>query len=266
MTRPASLPEYRQPPLNEVVMGIQFRPAEGYHQILAGHVWSLFKKRFSRVEEHQRLAPQFETFGLNKPGTPQIQLVSGAEHDRFWFVTPNGDELIQFQSDRLLHNWRNNGKSSYPRFEKMASEFESQARKLESYFSTLNKQKLDITQCEITYINHVKITGKNNLRSIEDVINLVSFLSSPDDASLKYRRTIINSDGNKSGRLYVECSSAYNSNGEAIVLINLTARGAPISTEISDAIAFLRQGRDMIVNEFTSITTDVAHNLWERIK
>src|SRR4051794_5656712 len=104
--RPTHLPDFRKPPLNEVVLGIQFNPVPGYSQIYAGEVWGLFRARFPQVQEMPALPPNFETFGI--PQGPQIgfNVLAGASHDRFWFLSPAGEQLIQFQMDRLLHNWR----------------------------------------------------------------------------------------------------------------------------------------------------------------
>lgn len=266
MTRPPHLPDYGSPPLNEVVLGIQFRPAEGYQQIRAGEVWALYKDHFPRVEEHQRLVPQFETFGPLKPERTQFQLVEGAEHDRFWFVNEDGDELIQFQSDRLLHNWRHLSVKPYPRFETMIAQFESQAVRLERYFSSIKPQNIDITQCEVSYINHFEILNGNGFEGIGDYVRLISFPCTPEDMGFRYRRPILDSSGNKSGRFYCECSSALTRQGKPIFSLTLTVRGSSDGPTIDDALAFLRAGRDMIVEEFTTITTDKAHRLWERIQ
>lgn len=266
MTRPSHLPDYGAPPLNEVVVGIQFRPAEGYQQIRAGEVWALYKDHFPKVEEHQRLPPQFETFGPLMPERAQFQFVEGAEHDRFWFLNDDGEELIQFQSDRLLHNWRHQSAKPYPRFETMVSEFESQAVRLERYFSSLKPQKIDITQCEVSYINHFDVTNDSGFNGISDYVRLISFPSTPEDMAFRYRRPIFDKDGNKSGRFYCECTSALTRQGKPIFSMTLTVRGSPNGSGINDAIAFLRLGRDMIVEEFTTITTDKAHRLWERIQ
>ncbi len=78
-------------------------------------------------------------------------------HDRFRFLSAKKDELIQFQADRLLHNWRKvgDGSNTYPRFEKMIESFETELQAFESYISSLASQKLTINQCEVSYINHI---------------------------------------------------------------------------------------------------------------
>lgn len=268
MPRPAHLADYGSPPLNEVVIGIQFRPATGYQQILAGDVWKLFSDQFPIVEEQQRIAPSFETFGPIQIQRPQFEFVQGAEHDRFWFLTKTGAELIQFQSDRLLHNWRKplGVENKYPRFERMIEAFRDQAIKLEGYYNKLSPQSLEINQCEVTYINHFPIDANPDFKGLQDYLNVLTFDGEmPDDAMIRYRRTIKSSDGRPTGRLYCETGLGLTVDGKQIITLSLTARGAPDGYDIQSAIEYLTVGRDMIVTEFTTITTDKAHKLWERI-
>ena len=163
MQRPVDLPDFKMPPLNEVVFGIQFQPPVGYSQIHAGEVWQLFKSDFPVVQELPPLPPQFETFGL--PATPSFNfgIFNPAQHNRFWFLSPDHTQLIQFQADRLLHNWRKiKGQlSEYPRFETMFDSFEAETRNFETYVGTLNPQTLHCHQVEISYVNHIKLDHEN---------------------------------------------------------------------------------------------------------
>src|SRR5688572_8563699 len=101
----SGLPEFSQPPINEVVLGVQFVTPGKYSQIFAGRVWSLFEKKYPHVEEQRPLEQQFETFGL-PAAQNKIKFITGPTHDRFWFIDESKCELVQFQADRLHHNWR----------------------------------------------------------------------------------------------------------------------------------------------------------------
>jgi len=268
MARPAHLPEYGSPPLDEVVLGIQFNPAAGYQQIRAGEVWALYRDKFPVVEEQQRLAPTFETFGPTIFARPAFQLVQGAEHDRFWFVNKAGDELIQFQSDRLLHNWRRRVgvDRPYPRFDEIAGSLSAEAKALERYFDSLEQQTLDVNQCEMTYINHFPIDDGGEFQHLSDYLKVVTFEDEPDDGAIQYRRTIRADDGTPIARLYCESNAGIRVDGAKVITLNISVRGAPRDSTIDGALAYLKEGRRLIVTEFTSITTDKAHRLWERSK
>ncbi len=268
MSRPEKLPDFSKPPLNEVVLGVQFSTPRGYQQIRAYEVWQLYRDQFPSVEEQPPLAPAFETFGL--PNGPQfsLNLTTGAQHDRFWFLSPNKDEILQFQDDRFLHNWRKVGDMSneYPRFEKMVVRFEEELRALDKYVATLASQTLNITQCEISYINHIYLDGPERSLNVSDVFRFAQFSGEkPEDLTSTFRRTISDAKGQPIGRLYSEVQTGVsNLNGQRIFIFTLTARGAPSEPTISSALEFLKLGREMVVNTFADLTTDLAHGVWGR--
>jgi uncharacterized protein (TIGR04255 family) len=252
--------------LNEVVIGVQFAPAHGYSQIHAGEVWSFFKSDFPVVEEHPPLAPSFELFG--RPQLPQasVQLVAGAPHNRFWFLTLGKEELIQFQPDRLLHNWRkvrveNN---EYPRYERMIEKFEQELRILDSYFTTLSSQPLAINQCEISYINHIPCDPERGCVAEEWLRYLRFDEPNVEEFSVSFRRILSTADGRPIGRLTCEATTAVALPAQRLIVLTLTVRGAPEGSDIPAALAFLGRGREIVVRTFTEITTDSAHKIWQR--
>lgn len=267
--RPADLPDFERPPLHEVVVGVQFRPPRGYQQIRAGEVWGLFKDQYPDVEEHPPIPPTFETFGRPQPSQPNIQVVQGASHDRFWFVSPSKNELLQFQNDRLLHNWRKveSSEEVYPRFEAMIQKFNDELKKLESYFSRLHQQSLDITQCEVSYINHIsKIDEKTGVFGHSYLVFLNFCESNPDDFFTIFRMVVRDAGGAPVGRLICECRTALDSRERELIVFTLTVRGAPKTPTIESGLAFLEFGRKTVVNAFASMTTASAHQAWRRIR
>lgn len=267
MARPDDLPDFKAPPLNEVFLGVQFAPAAKYQQVQVGEVWSLFRNDFPSVAEMPPLPPTFETFGLPRGGEQQINFMSMSmpSHSRYWFLSPAQDELLQFQQDRLLHNWRKVGDrtNEYPRFERMIENFEKELQALETYFASLAPQSLQINQGEISYINQIPINDSTGAASAQDWLNFVSLDKlQPDDFTMTFRRVISSADGKPLGRLIFEAAIGLTTNNEKIVQLTITFRGKPTGTGISSAIDFLKYGRELIVHSFKDITTDVAHQKW----
>jgi uncharacterized protein (TIGR04255 family) len=269
LNRPADLPDFELPPLHEVVVGVQFRSPRGYRQIRAGEVWELFKDQYPDVEEHPPIPPIFETFGRPQPSQPNIQFVQGTSHDRFWFISSSRNELLQFQSDRLLHNWRKveTSEEVYPRFERMIQKFHGELQKLESYFFHLHPQNLEITQCEISYINHIpKLDAETGMLGhlYLKFLNFSDF--NPDDFFTIFRVAIRDAGGAPVGRLICECRTALDSLERELIVFTLTVRGAPKTPTIESGLAFLEFGRKTVVNAFASMTTASAHQAWRRIR
>ena len=267
LIRPGHLPDFQAPPLSEVVLGVQFSPPHNYQQILAGEVWKLFRDDYPRVEELQGLVPTFETFGLPILAN-QLKLISGAPPNRFWFLNTGGEELIQFQHDRLLHNWRKvgDGANKYPRFEHMVDHFRDELVKVESFAASLTPQSLQITQCEITYINQIRTAPAEEL-VVSDWLNSLSFQDPvrADDFALTFRQVIKDDNGRPFGRLVVEAATANEEDGSPLIVLNITVRGAPEQASLESAIDFICKGRELIVLRFAQMTTDAAHKHWGRL-
>jgi uncharacterized protein (TIGR04255 family) len=221
------------------------------------------------VEELPAIPPMFETFGLPQPSQISIGFVTGAPHNRFWFLSHNKDQLIQFQHDRLLHNWRkvDDEINEYPRFEKIIEKFSAELVLLEKYFDSIVSQKLNISQCEVSYINHIPADNTAIAPRADDWIRFLHFDECiPDDFSATFRQTIRGPDRSPQGRLICEAESVINTKGQQMIRLTLTARGAPSATDIPAALDFLNIGREKVVILFANVTTDSAHGRWERIR
>jgi uncharacterized protein (TIGR04255 family) len=269
MKRPAHLPDFTRYPLNEVVLGVQFARPVGYHQIFAKDVWELYREDFPTCEERQALPPVFETFGPRRPLQPAIKLVSGATHDRYWFVNSSGDQLIQFQGDRLLHNWRKMPSSAqgYSRFEVMFQRFETEIRRFETYVNTLASQILDINQCEVTYTNFI-VDPRNPSQPPrpEDWLKFAA-LAGVDVESMQLNFTKqISAEGKPRARMFYETTFAKNaSTNEQAISFQITVRAAPEPNDVGGAMAQIASARELIVQEFANVTTPYAHEVWGRI-
>ncbi len=186
-------------------------------------------------------------------------------HDRFWFLRKGGDELIQFQQDRLLHNWRKVGNQTneYPRFERMVERFGNELSQLESYFSTLSPQALAINQCEVSYINHIEV-GSGPL-DVASWLRGIAFEGvEVDDFNIGIREIIRGDNHQPIGRFTCDVSIGLKPDGKRIIVISLTARGAPSQSDIASALRFISKGRELIVTRFAQMTTEGAHKAWER--
>lgn len=269
LLRPKHLPDFKAPPLNEVVIGVQFSTPQGYQQIRAGEVWNLFRENYPQVQELPPLPPTFETFGLPLQHSllPHFGFATMGSHNRFWFLRPDGAELIQFQQDRLLHNWRKvgDGTNDYPRFEGMIDNFKVQLNQLQNYMASLTPQALVINQCEISYINQIKFNRADS-KGFCDWLKFVNFPDGhPDDFNIAFREVIRDDNEKPLARFFTEAGLAMLPDGQEVIILSLTVKGAPSSTDIESALEFLIRGREEIVQRFAELTTDSAHKKWERI-
>lgn len=260
------LPEYARPPLNELVLGVQFATPQFYSPAMVTEVWSLFRNKFERAEVQSPLAARFETFGgLRTANQPSFQVFGAPPAPRYWFLTNSGDGLVQFQLDRLLHNWRqlDGIGGEYPRFHNVVREFSSE---LEAFvhFVDAHGERLSINQAEISYIN--RIYDDEDPGQLPSPSKWLSFVDLEDieTASGELQRVVKDESGQPVGRLFIEYNGAYDYQQRPLLNLTLTFRGAPSGTTQTDAIEFLRRGHEIIVHAFTEVTTEKAHTVWQR--
>ena len=107
MQRPERLPDFTDPPLDEVVLGVQFAPSLLYTSVCAIAIWELFKGEFPEVQEQPILEPQLELFGgVNFQSGPKVQLVPAPIGSRLWFLSSESSEVIHDREGKPLARLR----------------------------------------------------------------------------------------------------------------------------------------------------------------
>jgi uncharacterized protein (TIGR04255 family) len=273
-TRPADLPEFKAPPLTEVVLGAQFDVIPGFLSPHIGVVWQQFRKSFPRIEEHSPLPPLFETFGSNPQFAPAIgiQFVTEAEAPRVFFVNDARTELLQIQKDRFLHNWRKIGDGdSYPRFERMLETFQTGLSRFSAAIASESLGPLIPNQCEISYVNQMPVIANGSLSDlIDDMFGqhtgslALEDLGKPEDLRFVLRYVMRDEKRSPIGRLIVTAEPGRRADGQAVVQLTLTARGRPLTPDQQGILEFLKLGRVSVVRGFTHLTGPKMHKIWER--
>ncbi|RXH31986.1 TIGR04255 family protein [Bradyrhizobium zhanjiangense] len=261
------LPEFENPPLNEVVLGVQFQSPSNFQEIRAYEVWRLYADRFPNLTEQPPMLPQFETFGAFQP--PQIAFSFGPGlQRRYWFESAAGDELIQFQHDRLFHNWRKRHpeRANYPRFEYIIAEFERELLELERYVQGLGNERLVVTQCEVAYFNSILLEPGSDQFAPQQWFAFLSPEHSPVESFSSAAGQVLRREGEPYGRLFRESATGFDGYRRPAVFLNLTARGLPATNDVPGALDFLNQHRYIISQEFIRATTPAAQQLWKRTR
>ncbi|MTE01680.1 TIGR04255 family protein [Paracoccus sp. YIM 132242] len=264
----ATLPDFQDPPVDEVVLGIQFESPAAYTSIFAGQIWELYRAEFPKVMEVPRLEPQFEIFGGN--AAPGINFNFGPPplRGRLWFLSEDESHLVQIQEDRLFLNWRKrpNGitEQPYPRYEQIAGSFRQSVKLLDDFFLKTFGKGLQITQAEAAYINSVLE------KAFSDVGKTFSFLQAGRLNLEGYATNLVeilqDVAGKPVARAFYELQSFNGQDGSKLARFNLTVRGKPAGTTIEDSFRFIDFARENIVSKFCELTTPEAHAIWGRKK
>jgi uncharacterized protein (TIGR04255 family) len=272
-SRPFGLPDFKHPPIDEVVLSVQFASLENFRSAHAGLFWRSIRAKYPSVTEQPALPPAFETFGTPPvSNVPLVQFHPAPVVPRFWFEKPGDPSLLQVQQDRIIHNWRKReGQPIYPRYEAIRRAFESEIGAFSKFLKSEQLGELRPNQCEVTYINIIEMPDRSNphLR-LGDVTPLWSSRTSEpisgefEVAGLQARFTLAD-EGKHWGRLYLNFQPAMRQTDFApVIRLEITARGKPKEETISEALLLLDQERLAVVRTFAAVTTSEMHKVWGR--
>lgn len=266
-----SLPSFRNPPLDEVVLGVQFEAPSNYTSVDAASVWEIFKDDFPTVVEMPRLEPQFETFGGAVAGAGfQLNFGPGSPKSRLWFVSKDQTHLVQFQDDRFLINWRKrpNGVDSsqpYPRFEPIVSSFKAYLERLSEFYLSHFGINLAVNQAEVSYINLIKHDVLPVGMQVFSFLDLSAFKL--EGVNSFFTEAVNDGLGRPIARLSHDLQSMFTRDGGSGAYgLSLTYRGRPSGPTVDSAVEFLEAGRKMIVFRFCDLTTSQAQEAWGRMR
>jgi uncharacterized protein (TIGR04255 family) len=268
-----SLPSFERPPLNEVVLSVQFDPLFQLHPALLGLFWGTIKDQFPNVQSQPAIDPVIERVGVSGAVSTMPIFFQGNPAPRLWFLNTTGNELIQVQQDRFLRNWRQIADSDqYPRYEEhIRPRFCDDYGRFLAFLRAERVAEPAPNQCEVTYVNVIQSLQASDthadlekvLRSCQTDIAGVDGLIFEDGRFL-LRYQIM--DGQSFvGRLHISVEPQLKrSDGSPIILLSLTARGRPLGEGIQGVLDFFDLGRRMIVKTFAAITTNEMQSVWGR--
>lgn len=264
------LPDFEAPPVVETVLAVRYRDVPGLDAPRLVKFWNDYLSAdLPVIEERPPYDAPVEQFGQDS-GTSSVALRVGASIPSPRFFCSSGNDLIQLQQDWFAYNWRKTPENpDYTRYEKGRAKFERWLTDLDAYVRETLKVELVPTQCEVTYINHIPLVAEDLawgsfgavLRDIQPRSG--SFLPSPETSRHASAYVIPGDAGLPVGRLHLAVDRArVGEESQPIVLLSLTARGAPRANEVAAVLEFLDLGRRWVVKGFVDMTTAAFHRRW----
>jgi uncharacterized protein (TIGR04255 family) len=263
---------FGRPPVVELAFAVQFSGSPIDVEVL-GAIARSVKGALPNQQQHPALPRMSEQFDRNSG--VQIIFKTAAELPRAWFVSDDGQRLLQLQGDRLAYNWRQVlSEQLYPRYEGLRGEFSSHLQQLSAVIAETNAAPLGIDVCELSYVNHLATVEPSAghpplsrfLRYLAPMAG-PDFLPEAEDARLQarwlMRASVPDSGSQPIGRLYAEATPVFQVGGEPAYLLTLTARMVGEELDRAGALALLDIGHEWIVRGFKDITTDEMHHTWD---
>lgn len=255
--RPSYLPDFENPPLAEVVIGVVMQPL---HTMTAAHhglYWRAIRDQFPLTSDQPGLEPAYET--EQGPQAPVLGLRLGPPPLRSFFTSEDQETLIQLQSDRFFNNWRKGRNARYPHFDELAAAFHERWSGFQDFVRGEGLGALTVEQVEVTYVNVVEtgsmasdltVTGPSPL-SLGGAPPSTTGELEEQQLALRYRLA-----GAPLARLYA--TAAPRGDGW---LLDLTVRSRPTDGD-GGLQADLQRARTAIDAAFVHLTSTHAHARW----
>lgn len=275
MARPSDLPDFSDPPVDEVVIGLFLHPIESFTDSLPiqllEHLKPLGYTSF-QIQGPLGLDDEHPNEPLERARPPRIELLTSAPPNRFWLGSPDERRIVQLQRDALLSNWRRRGEAEYPHFEELLTQFQSVQA---AFLTTLAEAEIavpTVQQVEVSYTNWITELGMEEwFRPAAAGLLTGRHADSRSEASgWTSHHPVRDAAGTQLGRLRIDCQAAARlAKGEWVegTQFALRARFALDGTSAGEAIdTILEMGRETVVQAFTDLTTAQAHTKWGRTK
>jgi uncharacterized protein (TIGR04255 family) len=155
--------EYENPPLNELVIGVYFKPH--LLNLRSEHIGIFWKKVRDEFPQAQQQGPIREVL-MEAPNEVFPM-------PRYWFVARDGALLLQIQRNAFIVNWRKKDKL-YPHFHSVKNVFDINfGRFVEFLRSETGTDEVIIDTCELAYINMIESTGAEGWKGPAHIADIV---------------------------------------------------------------------------------------------
>jgi uncharacterized protein (TIGR04255 family) len=269
--RPSDLPDYENPPIDEVAIGVQFPPISGMYDAHVGLYWQKIRGDYPRAESQPRVESPIEAASLSasQPLVPIQFPMSVPTQGRTFLIAEEDDYLIQVQNTRFIQNWRRR-EAAYEHFEEIWDLFESHYRTFKELLTNEGLAAPRVQQVEVTYINWiVDLPPSKFLKpATQSALSAYGRVLEPEDLGLNARYRLDDGTGAVE-RLYVQGQAVVRASdpsvsGYQLALVHRAANATGLVDEEIRSYAYA--GRTVIVNAFTDLTTPLAHEHWSRIQ
>jgi len=265
-------PTYELPPVVEVVVAVSFSNPPLTVVQLAEFGAKYLREELPNISEQPPYQMPIENYGSEVPTTVSFSVLQTPPPPRLWFRSLDGRRLVQLQRDWFACNWQDAETSpdTYPRFPAIEAMFVTRFAQFEGFLMETTGSSPNVTQCEITYVNHIHQSDHwsrpGEAHRMNRLIGRVDrYLPEPDNIAANYRFTMSDADGKPLGRLHATLTSGRSADtAEPVLVLNMLARGAPIGEGLEGIRQFNTHAHEWIVEGFAAMATADADADWRK--
>lgn len=260
---------FKNPPVVETVLGVQFDRVKGLSNGHMGAFWATLGPDWPSATDAPRLDDESERFGTPFSWGGMGLRIGPQAASRLQIWNTARDRMIQAQDSRILYNWLGTPEGAYPRYRTVRPEFDAILRRFQEFVEGRGIGTLSPNQWEVTYVNQMP---KGTVwESPSDWAEVFRGLPGPRPGAAAVDLEAFGGHWHyeirpEKGRLHVEVGLGQRGNkpGSECLVLTLTARG-PVAKDLplQEAIGQgLNLGHDVIVTFFRDATSSDAHAFW----
>lgn len=261
-------PTFKNPPVVEFVLGVQFSPLA---KLTAGHfgrLWNELGSDWEEPEDGPSIPDQFEQFERPRwslAGVPQFRIGTRPPLGRFLLHHRKKDRLLQVQATRFHLNWRKTGDLK-PSYKELINEFETTFDRFRAFTEAQYLGELMPNQWEVTYID--SYPQGEYWQTPEDwsriLPGLFGNLFTATEIELEHRSAEWSYEIKpKRGRLHIAARPGrWGDDGQDSLLVDMTARGPVGKGGVSTWREGLDLGHQVAVESFLQMTSKDSRAKW----
>lgn len=252
------LPDFTRPPVAEVALAVGFQPLAGLRAVQLGRLWDLWRDQYPVLDEQPPLPPAYD----QRPG---FAVTFGPPPvNRHWFLSDDGDRLVQLQADRLVVNWRQTPGRDYPRYRVLREEFVQRLDEVARFSREGGWGDLRVTDAELTYVNLVVGPAGAAARA-GDVLAAVgrTDASVGDEVETRITQTF-RTPSSSAPELTVSAGPGADPQGAPVLVVTLVVRGPVEGAGADAAVEVMDAAHERLVRGFSAVTRPTMHELWGR--
>lgn len=270
--RPPDLPNYTDPPVDEVAIGVAFPQIELFLDAHGGIYWEKIRADYPRLEAHPRLEQPMEVLEEASPLQQPPLLIAFPQQpssNRTWFIGAEDDYVVQIQNNRFVQNWRRRGGRPYPHFEAVYSRFKKHFDLFKTTVGEMGLRMGNPTEVEVTYINWISdlplLSYLEATRAAS--IEVPGIELRPDHANWQTRYLLFLED-KPVAHLYAQSAPAARPDiGQIGTQFSLFFRApSAMGFRPEELDQSIELGRKTIVEAFTALITKDAQSHWGRFQ
>ena len=257
----SKLSKYKNPPINEVVLGVTFKPLEKMKAAYIGLFWNIIKNDFPKCEQAP-VVGNIDDIIENETGLPI---------PRTWLINKEEDLLIQIQRNKFIFNWRKKDKS-YPHFNDVSGLFFKYLKVFSDFITINDLGSLDYNEFELTYVNNIlKGEGWEEWKSIDNLFpdliwnnNDTRFLSNPEGIVWQPFFSL----PEKKGQLVIKVQPGFRRiDNYPLIIFEISAKAVVVNKSEEEIRDWFNFSHEFIIKSFEDLTSSLVQDtVWGKIK